>query len=88
LKDHNVALCIADSGGRYPSAEKVTADFVYLRFHGDDKLYASRYTCEQMKQWAAKLRAMKRPAFVYFNNDCHGYAVENARELRAALRIE
>ncbi len=26
--------------------------------------------------------AWKRPAFVYFNNDFHAYAVENALELK------
>jgi len=85
LAKHGVALCIADSGGRFPSGEHVTADFVYLRFHGGERLYASRYAEEQMRVWAEKLAAWEQPAFVYFNNDFHGYAVENAVELKQAV---
>jgi uncharacterized protein YecE (DUF72 family) len=80
-----VALVIADSGGRFPSGEHLTADFAYLRFHGAERLYASRYTVEEMRAWAVKLLEWKRPAFVYFNNDYHAYAVENAMELREAV---
>lgn len=82
LERHGVALCIADSGGRFPSGEHLTAKFTYLRFHGGERLYASRYTAEQMRAWAQKLVAWQRAAFVYFNNDFHGYAVENALELK------
>ncbi len=82
LEQHNVALCIADSGGRFPSGEHLTAEFAYLRFHGAEQLYASRYTTVQMRAWAEKLLEWKRPAFVYFNNDYHAYAVENAFELK------
>ncbi len=82
LERHRVALCIAESGGRYPSGEHLTAPFTYLRFHGGEPLYASRYPAEQMRAWAQKLVSWKRMALVYFNNDFHGYAVENARELK------
>jgi uncharacterized protein YecE (DUF72 family) len=85
LQEHGVALCMADSGGRYPSAEELTAEFVYLRLHGSEQLYASRYSEEQIRSWAEKLTAWKRPGFVYFNNDFHGYAVENAVELKKKL---
>jgi len=85
LREHGVALCIADSGGRFPSAEEITTEFVYVRFHGGEQLYASRYTSEQMREWARKLRMWGRPAFVYFNNDFQGYAAENAVELKQAL---
>ncbi len=82
LARHNVAIAIADSGGRFPSGEHLTTEFAYVRFHGAEQLYASRYTTEQMRAWAEKLLEWKRPAFVYFNNDFHAYAVENALELK------
>jgi len=85
LERGGVALCIADSGGRFPSGEHLTADFTYLRFHGGERLYASRYSPEQMAAWAEKLVAWKQPAFVYFNNDFHGYAVKNALELKQGV---
>jgi uncharacterized protein YecE (DUF72 family) len=86
LRQHGVALCMADCGTRYPSAQKVTADFVYVRFHGREQLYRSRYTLAQLRPWARKLVQWKKPAFVYFNNDFGGYAVENARMLRREIR--
>lgn len=82
LRQHGVALCMADCGTRYPSAQKVTADFIYVRFHGREQLYRSRYTLAQLRPWARKLVRWKKPAFVYFNNDFGGFAVENARMLR------
>lgn len=87
LKKYNVALCLADSP-YYPKVEKVTADFVYLRFHGGKILYGSRYSKKEMQEWAKKIkRWIKRglDVYAYFNNDAFGYAVENANELKNLL---
>jgi uncharacterized protein YecE (DUF72 family) len=35
----------------------VTADFLYLRLHGDKEIYASGYTDEALSRWAARIRA-------------------------------
>jgi uncharacterized protein YecE (DUF72 family) len=35
----------------------VTADFLYLRLHGDKELYASGYTDEALSRWAEHIRA-------------------------------
>ncbi len=86
LRRHGVALCMADCGTRYPSAQKVTADFIYVRLHGREELYRSRYTPAQLRTWARKLVKWKKPAYVYFNNDFQGYAIENARTLRRQVR--
>lgn len=40
LRDANVAWCMADSSV-YRTAEAVTAEFVYMRFHGPDAMCAS-----------------------------------------------
>jgi len=40
LRRHSVALVFADSV-EWPYAEDLTADFVYLRLHGSEELYAS-----------------------------------------------
>jgi uncharacterized protein YecE (DUF72 family) len=85
LERHQVALCIADSGGRFPMGEHLTAPFTYLRFHGGVELYASRYSRRQIREWAEKIVRWSVPAFVYFNNDFEGHAVENARELKEEL---
>lgn len=40
--------------------EDVTSDFVYVRLHGDEKLYASGYADEALKLWARKMKAWAR----------------------------
>jgi len=35
----------------------VTADFLYLRLHGSEELYASGYEDEALDHWAARIRA-------------------------------
>ena len=65
LREHNVALCVADTAGKFPYLEDVTADFVYVRLHGDVKLYTSGYSDEALRKWARKVklwRAGREPA--------------------------
>ncbi|MCS6954717.1 MAG: DUF72 domain-containing protein, partial [Bryobacterales bacterium] len=85
LRKHQAALVIAHSE-RYPQAPAApTARFVYLRFHGPGALFASKYSEEELKQWADRIRRWReqgQTVFAYFNNDFHGYAIENARRLR------
>jgi uncharacterized protein YecE (DUF72 family) len=83
LRRHNTALCIADSP-RYPRRDVVTADFVYLRFHGRIDLFASKYTDSELAEEARQIRRYLldgRDVYVYFNNDALGHAVANARTL-------
>ena len=56
LREHRVALVVADTAGRWPCREDVTSDFLYLRLHGDSELYASGYTDEALARWAARIR--------------------------------
>ena len=60
LREHGAALVFADTAGRWPYAEDVTADFVYVRLHGAEQLYASGYTDEQLDWWAARIREWRR----------------------------
>jgi uncharacterized protein YecE (DUF72 family) len=55
LRRHRVALVFADSVG-WPYAEDVTADFVYLRLHGSEELYASGYSDEALDHFAARIK--------------------------------
>ena len=57
LRKYNIALVAADTAGRWPYIEDVTADFVYVRLHGDKELYASGYDDEAIALWAARIRA-------------------------------
>ena len=60
LRDHDIALVVADTAGRWPLLEDVTADFVYVRLHGDEELYASGYSTEALDRWAAQLPGLGR----------------------------
>jgi uncharacterized protein YecE (DUF72 family) len=57
FRRHGVALVFADTAGAWPYTEDVTADFVYLRLHGAEQLYASGYTDDQLAWWAQRIRA-------------------------------
>lgn len=71
LKKHDIALCIADTAGKWPQIEELTAGFAYVRLHGADQLYVSGYTPEGLDAWARKIRKWGKagPVFVYFDND-------------------
>lgn len=56
LRKYNVALVVADTAGKWPYYEDVTADFLYLRLHGDEALYASGYSDAALERWAQRIR--------------------------------
>jgi len=59
------------------------SSFVYIRRHGRPQ-YSGNYTEEQLQSDAEMIRGWARAGrdvYVYFNNDAHGYAVQNARRL-------
>jgi uncharacterized protein YecE (DUF72 family) len=83
-----MAFVIADSGRRFPYYEAVTTDFVYLRFHGHEKLYASDYSESELREYAEKIMIWlkeDKEIWVFFNNDFHGYAVKNAEKLKEII---
>lgn len=57
LRKYKVALVVADTAGKWPYYEDVTADFVYIRLHGEEELYASGYTDEALDRWAVRIKA-------------------------------
>ena len=57
LRRHGIALVVADTAHRWPYREDLTADFVYLRLHGDKELYASGYTDSALERWAERIKA-------------------------------
>lgn len=57
LRRFNVAFVVADSAGRFPYAEDMTSDFVYMRLHGDTELYKSGYSDEALDRWFKRMRA-------------------------------
>ena len=87
LKGRNIAFCWSDTAGRYPYAERITANFLYVRLHGSPLLYRSAYSESFLEKLAEKLRATGRDAFVYFDNDAESHAPKNALFLKHALSV-
>lgn len=87
LDRYGAGLCIMDLPG-LASPLRVTGRLAYVRFHGPQRAYEGSYSEEELAAWARRVRgflAEGRPAYLYFNNDAHGYAVQNALRLREML---
>ncbi|CAM3517069.1 DUF72 domain-containing protein [Bordetella sputigena] len=60
LRQRGVALVTADTAGKYPLLEDATADFAYIRLHGDQALYTSGYSEEAIADRARRIAAWTR----------------------------
>jgi len=90
LREYKAAVVFQDFPG-WPIFDEVTADFVYLRFHGKESLYSSCYTEKELKNWAEKIKNWQKQGldvYAYFNNDALGYAVENAKKLISNVKTQ
>ena len=89
LREHRIALVLADSPHRWPLLEQDTTDFRYLRLHGHPDLYASGYSLSELDMWAGKVSewtAAGQDTYVYFDNDIRGHAPHDAVALLDRLR--
>ena len=74
LDKHGVALVVADTAGKWPYMEDVTANFMYLRLHGDKQLYASGYSAEALQRWGDRIERWaqgKQPADAHLVDPHH-----------------
>jgi uncharacterized protein YecE (DUF72 family) len=80
LRDHQVALVVADRAPGEPPPQVDTAPWSYVRFHagrGSDGNYSDR----QLQEWAIRIMRQRGDVLAYFNNDWQGFAIANARTL-------
>jgi uncharacterized protein YecE (DUF72 family) len=87
---HHVGLCMAD-WPVFINALPVTTDFVYLRRHGLEGNHAQCYSGTALKKEAGRIKNYMRDGkdvYVYFNNDAHGYAPRNAKELKEMIQAD
>ncbi len=88
LRIYNISLCFSD----YPGVEidsPLTADFVYMRRHGPTFLYSSLYSEKEIRRDAffiEKYLKKNVDVFVYYNNDAHAWAVQNALQLKEMVK--
>ena len=88
MRAHGIGAVVADSPGRWPEADVVTSDVVYVRLHGHTELYTSGYSAASLDHWAGRCREWAEVAdvFVYFDNDARGRAPHDAVSLIERLR--
>lgn len=60
LRKYNVAIVFADTAGKWPYLEDLTADFVYVRLHGDSELYVSGYDDDALDFWSERIKAWRK----------------------------
>jgi uncharacterized protein YecE (DUF72 family) len=92
LREHNAAMAIVDTAGKFDSGSDATADFVYIRLHGADELYLSDYRDEELDKWADRIRRLRkgpdgteRDVYAYFDNTMAGHAFFDALSLAEKL---
>jgi len=71
LGQYGVGFCIHDMPGKQ-SPRVVTADIIYVRFHGTTGRYSGSYSKSVLQNWANWLKEQNKQArgiYVYFNND-------------------
>ncbi|MEY2481437.1 MAG: hypothetical protein QOI04_2364 [Verrucomicrobiota bacterium] len=60
LREHNIAFVFADTAGKWPYVEDMTADFAYIRLHGSEKLYVSGYSDKEIEWWAGRIEHWRK----------------------------
>jgi uncharacterized protein YecE (DUF72 family) len=90
LREYNIAFVFADTAGKWPYAEELTAPFAYIRLHGAEQLYVSGYSDAELQWWAERIKRWKRgrDIYVYFDNDAKVHAPFDARKLAGLLDLE
>ena len=81
LERHRVAFC-AVSHPALPPDVIPTTDFLYVRFHGlGERKYDYHYSPAELAEWVERLKAPMRgrETYVFFNNDYHCQAIDNAK---------
>jgi len=87
LEENNFAFCIHDHQDAL-SPKITTADFVYLRLHGPDGYYQSKYSDKELKNYKSRIinyLGKNFDVYIYFNNDFHCFAIDNAKKLKSLL---
>lgn len=83
LARHNISFC-GMSHPTLPGDVIANTPHLYYRMHGESQLYASNYSDEQLEKLASEIKASQgvKEVYVYFNNDIHAYAIDNAQYLQ------
>jgi uncharacterized protein YecE (DUF72 family) len=84
MRDYEITFVIADSP-RWPKLDITTTDKVYLRLHGQERLYSGPYDDAALERYAFMINDWlldEKEVWVYFNNTMFGNAVNDAQRLQ------
>ncbi len=81
LRKHRIALVIADVASKFPTAQDVTADWIYARLHGSRQLYVSGYGPREIEAWADRFRIWRDGKLPH-----HGALIGPPADIRPAGR--
>jgi uncharacterized protein YecE (DUF72 family) len=87
---HRVAVVVADTAGKWPMMLDPAGGFVYVRLHGDIRIYTSGYSGRALAGWARRIRRWARAGrdvYVYFDNDVKVRAPFDALALMRRLGL-
>jgi uncharacterized protein YecE (DUF72 family) len=88
---HGIAVVVADTAGKWPMMLDAATDIVYVRLHGDVRIYTSGYSELALAGWARRIQRWAgegRDVYVYFDNDVKVRAPFDALALMHRLRLE
>jgi uncharacterized protein YecE (DUF72 family) len=88
LREYEITFVIADSP-RWPKLDITTTEKVYLRLHGQERLYSGPYSDEALERYAFMINDWLldgREVWVYFNNTMFGSAIANAQRLKELVK--
>lgn len=95
LERHDIAYCIVSEPGPIPPIDEISADFVYIRWHGlnKDHWYNYLYSDKQIKEEKERIDKIRnnddvKKIYGYFNNHLNGQAPANCRHLLKLLGKE
>jgi uncharacterized protein YecE (DUF72 family) len=83
LTEYGITVCQSDAP-KWPLWDAITTDLVYVRLHGHSRIYASSYSHDLLRVWAARAKAWlaeDRRVHIYFDNDAEGAAPKDALRL-------
>jgi len=89
LREYDISFVIASAGKRFPYLEATTNNQVYLRLHGDERLYSSLYSEEKLERYAFMINDWLldgKEVWVFFNNTMFGSAIQNAKTLQELIQ--
>jgi uncharacterized protein YecE (DUF72 family) len=87
LSQCKISFC-GMSHPQLPSAIIQNSPLFYYRFHGENQLYASKYSEQQLQNFAAEVTTHEDidEAYIFFNNDINTNAIYNAQSLQEIMQ--